>query len=114
MNDDNNGHDHLKSMEEIGRRIRERTAHISFAGMTFCLAGKFPLPKEGIKMSIRDRGGKTVESVSSKTTHLVVPDGEIDEDNANVKKARQLGTKIINRTELIKMMGLDDENLEGI
>jgi len=99
---------------EFMKKLEMRTAHISFDGMTFCLAGKFPMPKEGTKMSIRGYGGKTVESVSSKTTHLVVPDGEIDEDNANVKKARQLGVKIIDKTELTKMMGLDDENLRDL
>jgi DNA ligase (NAD+) len=100
--------------EDFMRKLRERTAHISFAGMTFCLAGKFPMPKEGTYMSIRGYGGKTTESVSKNTTYLVVPDGEIDEENANVKKARQLGVKIIDRTELTKMMGLDDENLRDL
>jgi NAD-dependent DNA ligase len=101
--------------EDFMRKLRERTAHISFAGMTFCLSGQFGLPKEGIKMGIEGKyGGKVTESVSKKTTYLVVPDGEIDEESAKVKRARELKVKIIKYEELKKMMGLDDENLRDL
>ncbi len=105
----------MSEPSEFMKKLKERTKHISFKGMTFCLAGQFLLPKEGIKMGIEnDYGGKVTESVSKKTTYLVVPDGDIDDESAKVKKAKELKVKIIKYEELKKMMGLDDENLRDL
>lgn len=110
----NEEYDALKSMEETGRRIREKNKHISFKGMTFCLSGQFILPKAGIKLGIEQNyGGRVTESVSKSTTYLVVPDGEIDEDSSKVKKARELKVEIIKYEELKRMMGLDEESLRS-
>ena len=68
-----------------------------FAGMTFVVTGTLPtLSREGVKVYIEERGGKTNESVSKKTTYLV--QGEAP--GSKLDKARELGVPILDEVRV--------------
>jgi DNA ligase (NAD+) len=73
-----------------------------FDGMTFVVTGTLPtLSREGVKTYIEERGGKTGESVSKKTTYLV--QGEAP--GSKLDKARELGVPILDETGLRRLAG---------
>jgi DNA ligase (NAD+) len=73
-----------------------------FAGMTFVVTGTLPtLSREGVKVYIEERGGKTSESVSKKTTYLV--QGEAP--GSKLDKARELGVPILDESGLRRLAG---------
>lgn len=55
-----------------------------------------------LEKQIVDRGGKIASSVSSKLTYLVALNP--DENSGKLDKAREIGTKIITRDQLIEML----------
>jgi DNA ligase (NAD+) len=73
-----------------------------FAGMTFVVTGTLPtLSREGVKVYIEERGGKTSESVSKKTTYLI--QGEAP--GSKLDKARELGVPILDESGLRRLAG---------
>ena len=73
------------------------------AGKTFVLTGTLSLPREQVKREIERLGGKVLSSVSGKTDFLV---SGTDPGTAKLKKARELGTDIIDEEQLKKLTGL--------
>jgi DNA ligase (NAD+) len=70
------------------------------AGKTFVLTGTLPnLTREQAAAKIEARGGKVSGSVSKKTDYVVA--GE--EAGSKLEKARQLGVKIIDEAELLRL-----------
>lgn len=57
---------------------------------------------KGLEKTIEEKGGKIASSVSSKLTYLVALDPS--EDSGKLKKARELGTKIISRDQLVAIL----------
>jgi DNA ligase (NAD+) len=75
----------------------ERKKEGSFTGLTFVVTGTLPtLSRDGVKEFIESNGGKVTDSVSKKTSYLVL--GENPGSKAD--KAQTLGVKIINEAEL--------------
>jgi DNA ligase (NAD+) len=71
-----------------------------FEGKTFVLTGTLPnLSREDATQKIEDFGGKVSSSVSKKTDFVLVG----DDAGSKLKKAEELGTKIITEDELINM-----------
>jgi DNA ligase (NAD+) len=71
-----------------------------FSGMTFVITGTLPnFSREQAKEFIEEQGGKVTDSVSKKTSYLVL--GE--EPGSKFEKAQSLGVKIINEQELKKL-----------
>jgi len=69
----------------------------SFSGLTFVVTGTLPtLTREGVKEFIESRGGKVVDSVSKKTSYLVL--GEAP--GSKYEKAKELSVKVIGEDEL--------------
>lgn len=69
-------------------------------GMTFVVTGTLPtLTRDGVKEFIESHGGKVTDSVSKKTSYLVL--GE--EPGSKFEKAKSLGVKIIDEAELMKL-----------
>jgi DNA ligase (NAD+) len=74
----------------------------ALAGMTFVVTGTLPtLNRDGVKEFIEQHGGKVTDSVSKKTSYLVL--GEAP--GSKYDKALSLGVKVIGEDELKKLCG---------
>jgi DNA ligase (NAD+) len=74
----------------------------SFAGLTFVITGTLPaFSRDDAKAFIESHGGKVTDSVSKKTSYLVL--GEAP--GSKFDKAKELGVKIIGEEELRKLTG---------
>ena len=74
----------------------------AFAGKTFVLTGTLPtLTREEATAKIEALGGKVTGSVSKKTDFVLA--GE--EAGSKLEKAQELGVKILNEADFIKMCG---------
>jgi DNA ligase (NAD+) len=68
--------------------------------MTFVVTGTLPnFSRDQAREFIEEHGGKVTDSVSKKTSYLVL--GE--EPGSKYEKAQSLGVKIINEAELKKL-----------
>ena len=71
------------------------------AGKTFVFTGTMPnLEREKAQMLVRQNGGEVSSSVSKKTSYVVA--GE--ESGSKLDKARELGLKVIEEGEFLKML----------
>ncbi len=87
-------------VELVGRVIYEER-RMPFAGMTFVVTGKlFGMTREEAHAKIEELGGEVSDSISGKTTHLVV--GE--KPGSKLAKAQKLGIKIFNEKEFVAML----------
>jgi len=86
-----------------GEAIRsEATGPLPLEGLTFVVTGALPnLSRDGVKEYIQERGGKLTDSVSKKTSYLVV--GEAP--GSKLAKAQQLDVPIIDEDGLRKLAG---------
>lgn len=69
------------------------------SGSTFLFTG---FRSSDLEAKIVEQGGKISSSVSSKLTYLVAAD--VNESSGKLTKARELGTKIISREELVEIL----------
>jgi DNA ligase (NAD+) len=73
-----------------------------FAGLTFVVTGTLPtLSRDGAREYIQERGGKVTDSVSKKTSYLVL--GEAP--GSKLDKARELGVPVVDEVGLRKLAG---------
>jgi DNA ligase (NAD+) len=73
-----------------------------FAGLTFVITGTLPtFSRDDAKDFIESHGGKVTDSVSKKTSYLVL--GEAP--GSKFEKAKSLGVKIIGEDDLKKLVG---------
>jgi DNA ligase (NAD+) len=80
----------------------KRRASDTFAGLTFVITGTLPtLSRDDAKAFIESHGGKVTDSVSKKTSYLVL--GEAP--GSKYEKAKELGVKVIGEEQLKKLVG---------
>ncbi|WKZ37520.1 MAG: NAD-dependent DNA ligase LigA [Anaerolineales bacterium] len=96
----------LKKLKEANVWPSEKKKASSSAGklsgMTFVVTGTLPtLSRDGVKEFIESNGGKVTDSVSKKTSYLVL--GETP--GSKFEKAKSLGVKIIDENGLRKLTG---------
>ena len=74
-----------------------------FAGQVWCITGSFQHfnPRTKALKEIEKRGGRTVSSVTGKTTHLLSGEG----GGSKRAEAERLGVKIVSEDEFLKMLG---------
>ena len=78
----------------------EKKKEGAFTGQTFVVTGTLPtLSRDGVKEFIESNGGKVTDSVSKKTSYLVL--GEAP--GSKLDKAKSLGVKVIDEAELRKL-----------
>jgi DNA ligase (NAD+) len=71
------------------------------AGLTFVVTGTLPtLSRDGVKEFIESHGGKVIDSVSKKTSYLVLGESP----GSKFEKAQSLGVKIIDEAGLRKLV----------
>ncbi len=97
---------------ELVERLREEGFSFKYAikrktggqlhGLTFVLTGTFPtLKREEAKARIESVAGKVAGSVSKKTDYVVAG----DDAGSKLDKAKELGIKVIDEAELLRMIG---------
>jgi DNA ligase (NAD+) len=78
----------------------EKKKEGALTGFTFVVTGTLPtLSRDGVKEFIEQNGGKVTDSVSKKTSYLVLGENP----GSKAEKAQSLGVKIINEAELRKL-----------
>jgi DNA ligase (NAD+) len=71
------------------------------SGLTFVVTGTLPtLSRDGVKEFIESNGGKVIDSVSKKTSYLVLGESP----GSKLEKAQSLGVKIIDEDALKKLV----------
>ncbi len=79
-----------------------------FAGEVWCVTGSFASfnPRSKALEEIEKRGGRTVSSVTGKTTHLLVGNG----GGSKRADAERLGVKIVDEKEFLSLIGREEES----
>lgn len=92
----------LEKLDKAGIQITYVRRQMSdAANVIFVLTGEMEsITREAAKIKIRESGGKISESVSKKTNYLVAG----SHPGSKYEKAKQLGVKIINEKEFLKML----------
>ncbi len=98
----------LKKLKSVGMWSRGGAAQAegpkseAFAGLTFVVTGTLPtFSRDDAKAFIESHGGKVTDSVSKKTSYLVLGENP----GSKFEKAKALGVKIIGEEELKKLSG---------
>ena len=96
----------LKKLKSVGmwpmggRSVADAPQSDVFAGLTFVITGTLPtFSRDEAKAFIESHGGKVTDSVSKKTSYLVL--GEAP--GSKFEKAKALGVKIVGEEELRKL-----------
>ena len=97
--------DCIKKLDELGVNMKSQSAggtvDSRFAGMTFVLTGTLPsMGRDEASAIIESFGGKASSSVSKKTTYVLAGDAA----GSKLQKAQDLGIKIIDEDEFLKMI----------
>jgi len=86
----------------MGNQLAETVLGAPFAGKTFVLTGTLPtLTREEATAKIEAAGGKVTGSVSKKTDFVLAG----AEAGSKLTKAQELGVKILDEAEFVKMGG---------
>lgn len=97
----------VRKLKEAGVQTRiminedGETASKPLAGLTFVITGTLDgFGREEVKEYVQQRGGKVTDSISAKTSYLVLGENP----GSKLEKAGKLGVKVINEAEL-RMLG---------
>eukprot|EP01091_Cochliopodium_minus_P014082 TRINITY_DN470_c0_g2_i1.p1 TRINITY_DN470_c0_g2~~TRINITY_DN470_c0_g2_i1.p1 ORF type:complete len:1824 (-),score=771.42 TRINITY_DN470_c0_g2_i1:113-5584(-) len=74
----------------------------NFDDMVICISGSFSVNRKKLEEIIKKNGGEISASVTKKTTHVLTDD--VDSDTSKVKKAREMGLKIVSETFISKFI----------
>jgi len=98
----------LKKLKSVGMWPQGGESNVeapksdAFAGMTFVVTGTLPnFSRDDAKAFIESHGGKVTDSVSKKTSYLVLGENP----GSKFEKAKSLGIKIIGEEDLKKLAG---------
>jgi DNA ligase (NAD+) len=97
----------LKKLKAAGvdpqmQRAEGKTQTGAFSGLTFVVTGTLPnFSRDDAKEFIENNGGKVTDSVSKKTSYLVLGENP----GSKFEKAKSLGVKIVDEAELKRLAG---------
>nr|WP_319473244.1 NAD-dependent DNA ligase LigA [uncultured Sphaerochaeta sp.] len=82
----------------------------SFSGQVWCVTGSFEHfnPRSKAMDEVLRRGGRTVSSVTNKTTHLLAGSG----GGSKLKKAQEIGITIVDEPTFLGMLGEGEKRQE--
>ena len=86
--------------DEMHFVLPEEHSDNSLEGLKFCITGSFSQSRDGLKKQLEDRGAKFVSSVSKNLDILFAG----DKAGSKLTKAQQLGVKVANEEELMRML----------
>ncbi|MFA5447904.1 MAG: NAD-dependent DNA ligase LigA [Sphaerochaeta sp.] len=86
---------------------KEVLADQRFTGQVWCVTGSFEHfnPRSKAMDEVERRGGRTVSSVTTKTTHLLAGTG----GGSKLKKAQELGTTIVDEETFISLLNEEEQ-----
>lgn len=90
----------IKLSHEMHFKEPETNSDNALSGLKFCITGSFSKPRELLKSQLEAKGAKFVSSVSKNIDVLFA--GE--KAGSKITKAKQLGIRIANEDELMKMI----------
>ncbi len=96
----------LKSLRSLGLKIANpdyisgREEERPFEGLTFVITGTLPKPRKEVENLIETNGGHAPSAVSASTDYLV--SGK--EPGSKLRKAQELGVKVISYRDLMEMI----------
>lgn len=92
-------------VEELAKEMRfiepEQNTDMSLSGLKFCITGSFSQPRDSLKKQLESRGAKFISSVSKNLNVLFAG----DKAGSKLTKAQQLGVRVADEQELMKMLG---------
>ena len=96
---------HISDVEELADEMNfifeQKSTDNSLDGLKFCITGSFSQSRDSLKKALEDRGAKFVSSVSKNLDVLFAG----DKAGSKLTKAQQLGVRVANEDELMKMLG---------
>ena len=103
----------IQALEAAGLRFSveepAQKASDSLAGKSIVISGNFSISRDDMKALIEAHGGKNSSSVSGKTDYLLAGEKPGPE---KMKKAQELGVKVISENELYALVGTLKEPAE--
>lgn len=87
--------------KEFSFIVEKKSADNSLSRLKFCITGTFSQPRDKLKAMLESKGAKFISSVSKNLDVLFVG----DKAGSKLTKAQQLGIKIADENELMKMLG---------
>lgn len=86
---------------EMNFIVEEKSADNSLSGLKFCITGTFSQSRDELKAILESKGAKFISSVSKNLDVLFVG----NKAGSKLAKAQQLGIKIADENELMKILG---------
>jgi DNA ligase (NAD+) len=87
--------------EEMNFIKPEQNTDTSLEGLKFCITGSFSQSRDDLKKQLEAKGAKFISSVSKNLDILFAG----DKAGSKLTKAQQLGVRVANEEELMKMLG---------
>lgn len=87
--------------DEMNFIIPEKKTDSPLSGIKFCITGSFSQSRDELKKRLEAKGAKFVSSVSKNLNILFAG----DKAGSKLTKAQQLGVRVADETELMKMLG---------
>ena len=84
---------------------------LPLAGRQFVITGKLSMPRSELENLIKRSGGKPTSAVSQHTFALVT--NETDSASTKMRKARELGIKVLNEQDLLTLISGEQETSHG-
>ena len=86
--------------EEMNFILPEESIDKSLDGLKFCITGSFNQPRDDLKKQLENRGAKFISSVSKNLDVLFAG----DKAGSKLAKAQQLGIRVADENELMKIL----------